>query len=129
MGEMSIQVCANCGKPYDEHLLWDGNKCEPGSIAGWFPKQVADAIESAKTSPKQSKIERDYAQMYNALKRICAYQTPDQMRRGSSKQWGLDDAEECIGYAYENIQSEAKAGLKGVRKPTSVAARTQEPTA
>lgn len=38
-------VCANCGKTYDEHLLWDG-KCVLGSITGWFPKKLADAIES-----------------------------------------------------------------------------------
>lgn len=113
---MDQQVCANCGKPYDQHLLWDGNKCEQGSITGWFPKQVADAITKSRKS-QLSKMERDYAQMYGALKRIAAYQTPDQLRRRSKKDWGLDDADEAIGMAYENIQCEAKDGLKGVRKP------------
>lgn len=39
-------VCANCEKPYGEHLLHDGNKCSLGSIMGWFPKKLADALES-----------------------------------------------------------------------------------
>ena len=38
------QACANCGKPYRAHLLHDGNKCAPGSVHGWFPKSIADAI-------------------------------------------------------------------------------------
>jgi hypothetical protein len=37
-------VCANCNKPYQDHLLWDGNKCHAGSVAGWFPKRLADAL-------------------------------------------------------------------------------------
>lgn len=42
---LKIQTCANCDKPYDEHLIWDGNKCERGSINGWFPKSVANVID------------------------------------------------------------------------------------
>lgn len=76
--------------------------------------------EIACTSISPSKLERDYTRMYVALKRICAYQTPDQIRRSAKKQWGLDDADEAIGYAYENIQSEAKSGIKGVRKPPQI---------
>lgn len=41
-------VCAHCGKFYDEHLLWDGNKCSLGSINGWFPKRVADAFTASR---------------------------------------------------------------------------------
>lgn len=40
------EVCANCGKPYNDHLLWDGNKCEAGSVNGWFPKSIATALKS-----------------------------------------------------------------------------------
>ena len=54
--------------------------------------------------------------MYEALKRITRYQTPSQLRRSSGKQWGLG-YEEAMEYAYENIQQEAKDGLKGVRLP------------
>jgi len=42
------QACANCGKPYRAHLLHDGNKCALGSLTGWFPKQVADAVNQAR---------------------------------------------------------------------------------
>ena len=62
------------------------------------------------------KEQRDYEQMYRALKRITKYQTTDQMRRSSDRDWGLP-YEECLGMAYENIQGEAKTALKGVRKP------------
>lgn len=54
--------------------------------------------------------------LYDALKRITKYQTPDQLRRNSGKEWGLD-YEEALGYAYENIQQTAKDAIKGVRQP------------
>lgn len=54
--------------------------------------------------------------MYDALKRIAAYQSPDQLRRGAQKQYGLD-ADEAIEYAYENVLFEAKVVLKGARRP------------
>jgi hypothetical protein len=53
--------------------------------------------------------------LYDALKRIAAYQSPDTLRRRSYKEWGLDDASEAIEYAYENVLSEAKHAVKGVR--------------
>jgi len=37
-------TCANCGKTCGEHLLHDGNKCSLGSVMGWFPKTLADAM-------------------------------------------------------------------------------------
>lgn len=64
---------------------------------------------------KLSKLERDYAQMQRALRRILQYQSPDKLRRDSHKDWGCD-FEEAISMAYENIQLEAKSGLKGTRK-------------
>ncbi|MGA7885253.1 MAG: hypothetical protein WCA44_05875 [Acidobacteriaceae bacterium] len=60
------------------------------------------------------KEQRDYQQMYQALKRILTYQTPDQLRRSSCKKWGRE-YEEALEYSYENIQGEARSGLKGVR--------------
>jgi hypothetical protein len=62
---------------------------------------------------------RSYAQMYGALHRICAYQTPDELRKRSIKDYGLD-AEEAIEMAYENILQEAKAGLRRLRKPAAI---------
>jgi len=54
--------------------------------------------------------------LFDALKRIASYQTPDQLRRGSRKQYGLE-AEEAIEYAYENVLEEAKRATKGLRRP------------
>lgn len=53
--------------------------------------------------------------MYAALERIAkGYQTPDQLRRNSEKDWGVS-YEESLEMAYENLQAEAKAAIKGVR--------------
>ncbi len=55
--------------------------------------------------------------MYDALKRIAHdYQTPAQLRRSCSRDYGLA-AQEAIEMAYENIQGEAKSAIKGVRRP------------
>jgi hypothetical protein len=54
--------------------------------------------------------------LYSALKTITRYQTPDQLRGRSEKDYGLD-YEEALGYAYENIQQTAKNAIKGVRRP------------
>lgn len=63
-----------------------------------------------------SKEKKDFLQMHTALKRIGMYQTPKQLRKDSSKDWGID-FEEAIEMAYENIQQEAKAGVKNIRIP------------
>jgi hypothetical protein len=53
--------------------------------------------------------------MYTTLKRIATgYQTPDQLRRNSEKEYGLS-YHESLEMAYENLQAEAKAAVKGVR--------------
>jgi hypothetical protein len=62
------------------------------------------------------KEQRDYDQMYWALRRITKYTTPAQIRRSSQKQYGLG-YEECLEYAYENVLGEAKTGLRRVQKP------------
>ena len=63
---------------------------------------------------------KHYAQMYAALQRIKAYQSPERLKKHSARDWGLDDGNEAIEYAYENVLSEAKAGLRGVRKPAAL---------
>ena len=60
--------------------------------------------------------EKHYWQMYGALQRIKAYQTPDRLRRRAEKDWGVDGVE-AIEMAYENVLHEAWNGLRGVRKP------------
>ncbi len=70
----------------------------------------------APTPRNLPKTERDYAQMFNALRRIIRYQSPAYMRRHSQGDWGLS-YQESLEYAYENIQQEARGGLKSVRRP------------
>lgn len=55
--------------------------------------------------------------LYGALKRISQYDSPERLHRRSWKDWGLDDPHEAIEYAYENVLSEAKHAIKGVRLP------------
>lgn len=55
--------------------------------------------------------------MYNALVKISKhYQTIEQLQRKGG-QWGLS-ADEEIAMAYDNLQAEAKAGLKGIGPKT-----------
>lgn len=59
----------------------------------------------------------DYeARFHQALKRIRQYMTPAQLRRAAEKQYGLDHAE-ALEMAYENVIEEAKAALRGYRRP------------
>ena len=54
--------------------------------------------------------------MFDTLKRISRdYMTPAQIRRDADNA-GLD-VEEYLEMSYENIQSEAKAAVKGLRRP------------
>ena len=63
-------------------------------------------------TPKQLE---QFNRMRAALTRIAKeYQTPDQLRRNADRDYGLD-ASEAIEMAYENIQSEARAAVRGVR--------------
>lgn len=56
--------------------------------------------------------------MRSALKQIATgYQTPDQIRRGSEKDFGLEYSED-LEMSYENIQETAKQSVKGVRRPS-----------
>ena len=64
-------------------------------------------------TPKQKE---QFNRMRATLKRIAiGYQTPDQLRRGAEREYGIA-ADEAIEYAYENIQQEAKRAVAGVRE-------------
>lgn len=54
--------------------------------------------------------------LYDALKRITQYQSPNKLRISSLKQYGLEP-EEAIEYAYENVLLEARQAIIGVRRP------------
>lgn len=61
--------------------------------------------------------------MYDALRRIARqYQTPAELRRHSERQYGVP-YEEALEMAYENIQAEAAAAIKGMRRPAVAAER------
>lgn len=53
---------------------------------------------------------------YDALKRITKYQTVQQLRRNSEKEYGLS-FEEALEYAYENVKEEAIRVIKGKQRP------------
>ncbi len=63
-------------------------------------------------TPKQK---YDYNSMRNALIAIKSYQTPDKLRKDSEKEWGLD-YQEALEMSYENIQEEARQGLRNTRQ-------------
>jgi hypothetical protein len=56
------------------------------------------------------------ARFYEALRRITMYDTPQRLRKEAEMRYGLDHAE-ALEMAYENVVSEAKAALRGYRKP------------
>ena len=60
------------------------------------------------------KEKENYNKMLSILKRIGKdYQTPDQLRKNSEKDFGLE-YEEALEMAYENIQEESKFCIKGL---------------
>lgn len=63
------------------------------------------------------------ARLYDALKRIASYKSPEWLRRNSFRAYGLDDPNEAIEYAYENVREEAKAAIRGMRRPKNTEAR------
>lgn len=52
--------------------------------------------------------------LWVALKRITQYQSVESLRRYARRDYGID-GEEAVEYAYENVLSEAKSAIKGVR--------------
>jgi hypothetical protein len=70
------------------------------------------ASKKISITPKQA---AQFNKMLGAHKKIAKYyQTPDQLRRNSEKQYGLG-YEESLEMAYENLQSEASFASKGVK--------------
>ena len=54
--------------------------------------------------------------LYDAVKQISRYQDPGKLKKNSLKTLGLE-GEEAVEMAYENVLSEARAAIKGVRRP------------
>ena len=57
------------------------------------------------------------ARLYDALRRIASYDSPEKLRRNSWRAYGLDDPSEAIEFAYANVLAEAKAAIRGMRRP------------
>lgn len=53
--------------------------------------------------------------LYNALRRIKAYDSPERLRRHCDKDFGLT-FDEAIEFAYDNVREEARQALMGVRE-------------
>jgi hypothetical protein len=64
------------------------------------------------------KQQDDFRKMYEALDRIAhGYMTPSRIRRDAGGKNSALEYAEYLEMAYDNIQGEAKAALKGVRVP------------
>jgi hypothetical protein len=75
-------------------------------------------------TPKQI---RQWNQMRHTLLRISKqYMSSQKLRKESEGEYGLE-FEEAIEMAYENVQSEAKAAVKGV-KEIKLISETKPPT-
>lgn len=62
-------------------------------------------------------LEREQ-RLFDALKKITAYHSPDELRRVSERKYGLE-GDEAIEMAYENVLNEARQAIKGLRRPTA----------
>lgn len=52
--------------------------------------------------------------LYDALKRIASYDSPEKLARRSEKEYGLAP-EDAIEMAYDSVLQDAKNAVKGVR--------------
>ncbi len=54
--------------------------------------------------------------LYDALKRITMYESPEKLKRNAEKDYGLE-GHEVIEMDYDNVLNEAKRAIKGMRRP------------
>lgn len=54
--------------------------------------------------------------LFDALRRISQYDSPERLRRNADKDYGLS-GEEALEMAYENVIAEAKRAIHGQRRP------------
>lgn len=71
--------------------------------------------------------DRELAQrLFDALKRITRYSSPQELERIAERKYGLDGAE-AIEMAYENVLEEARQAVRGVRRPADKKPLQQDP--
>ncbi len=115
-------TCVTCPASRHAHMIADYvGRREPYPMLQEEPEHCAGSIMSAVGSLYLARREleesRQQAQrLYDALKRITAYQSPDKIHRSAGRATGLDSDEE-IEYAYENVLGEAAAAIKGMKRP------------
>jgi len=56
--------------------------------------------------------------LYDALKRITRYMQPAKLRIQANRLYGLSE-DEAVEFAYENVLSEAKVAIHGMRRPAA----------
>lgn len=54
--------------------------------------------------------------LYDALKRIASYTDPEKLDERACEKLGLS-VEEALSMAYENVLAEARATIRGMRRP------------
>ena len=73
---------------------------------------VSEMSASPKVKATNTELE---IRLYDALRRIARYMTPDQIRRDAEKGGIGLLYEEYLEMSYENIQAEAKRATQGMR--------------
>ena len=67
-----------------------------------------------KPSPEQRLAKE--RRLFDALKKITQYELPERLHKIAGKLYGLA-GDEAIEMAYENVLTEAKNAIKGMRRP------------
>lgn len=88
------------------------------------PEWKATSKEEKALRAKVMRLEAEKRRMYEALTRIANYAKREVLAKNSAKMYGLGYVE-ALEMAYENMQSEARVGIKGVRHPLPLTAKTE----
>jgi len=62
------------------------------------------------------RLQQQAQKLWDALKRITLYATPDSLRKHAGRDYGID-GDEAISMAYENVLTEAKHVIRRIRRP------------
>lgn len=68
------------------------------------------------TNTEPTDIPSREQRLFDVLRRISQYESPERLRRNADKDYGLS-GEEAIEMAYENVIAEAKRAIHGQRRP------------
>lgn len=93
---------------------------DPSDGEGTSPEEVVAVVQQSikefkKTITNKDKAVAKFQRLYDALKSISRYDNPERVRTDAPKM-GLDE-DEAVGMAYENVISEAKSAIRGMKRP------------